>query len=76
VDLRESKHRSRFVNADTAYREKVIDTTFCGSAPSIKGVPFKVSDSSPGHQRFNESTDDHSEIRVKERDKWVNFKAT
>jgi hypothetical protein len=44
------------------------------TVPSIKGVPFKVSDSSSGHQRFNESTDGQSEIRVKERDKCVNLK--
>ena len=46
------------------------------NAPSIRGVPFKLSDSSSGHQRFNESTDDHSVIRVKERDMCVNFKGT
>ncbi len=69
-----SKYRSRNVNADTVYREKVVGSTCRRTAPSIKGVPFKVSDSSSGHQRFNESTDDHSEIRVKERDKCVNLK--
>ena len=64
------------VNAEAAYMERRVNPSCHRTAPSSKGVPFKVSDSSSGHQKFSESIDDHSWIPVKERDKCVNLKGT
>jgi hypothetical protein len=50
-------------------RQAAGNSGYRGSAPLSKGIPFTVSDSSWGHQRFKESIDDHSEISVEERDK-------